>query len=55
MEFLDLLFDIFFYPLDPANLILEENPLVLSCLAVLVGMSVFGVFRRCYAALFGLS
>lgn len=48
MEFLDLFIDVFFFPLDPVNLSLEDNPLVLSCLVILIGMSVFGVLRGAY-------
>lgn len=51
IEFLDLFIDVFFYPLDPLNLVLEDNPLVLICLVVLIGMSIIGLFRRCYVKL----
>lgn len=53
MEFLDLLFDVMFYPLDPANLVLDENPLVLSCLVILIGLAVVHIFWRVYYGLLG--
>ena len=53
MEFLALLFDVMFYPLDPANLALQENPLVLSCLAVLIGLAVMNLFGRICHGLLG--
>lgn len=53
MDFLSLLFDVMFYPLDPANLVLQENPLVLSCLAVLVGLAVISLFGRICHGLLG--
>ncbi len=52
MEFLDFLFDVMFYPLDPVNLVLEENPLVLSCLTILIGMSIAGILMRCFHVFF---
>lgn len=55
MEFFELFADVLLYPLDPANLVLEDNPLVLSCLAVLVGMSIFGVLRCVYVKLLSCS
>lgn len=53
IDFLDLLFDVMFYPLDPANLALQDNPLVLSCLAVLIGLAVMNLFGRICHGLLG--
>lgn len=50
-EFLDLFIHVLFYPLDPVTMMLDENPFLLICLVVLVGMSIFGVFRGIYVKL----
>lgn len=47
-EFLDVFGEVLFFPVNPAGLDLAENPLILSCLAVLIGLAVLrtvkGVF-----------
>lgn len=50
-EFLDLFIAVLFYPVDPATYLLEENPFMLICLVVLIGMAIVGIFRRVYVAL----
>ena len=55
MEFFELFGDVLLYPLDPTNLVLEDNPLVLSCLTVLIGMAVVGMIRGVYVKMLGCS
>ena len=51
IEFLDAFADVLLYPMDPSGLDLAENPLILSCLAVLIGLSVLRIVKEVFYAL----
>lgn len=46
MEFFELFGDILLFPLN-SGIGLEDDPLVLSCCCILIGMAVVGITRRC--------
>lgn len=51
MDFFDLFGDVLFYPLTvPVDIV--DNPLLLSCTCVLIGLSVAGTFLKIYHAFF---
>lgn len=44
IEILDLFMDVFFFPVDPAYLDYENNPVMICLTAILVGMGISRIF-----------
>lgn len=53
-EFLTAFFDVFFYPVNPEFLSLEENPVMLLLCMVLIGIGLVGIVRRFLHGIFGI-
>ncbi len=46
IDFLNLFADVFLFPLDPVNLNFDDNVVMISLSAVLLGMGIVRLFRE---------
>lgn len=44
IEILTAFFDVFYWPIDPANLYFEENPIMICLTAILLCMGISRIF-----------
>lgn len=52
-DFLSAFFDVIWFPVDPANLDFESNPIMIILVMCVIGMGVVGLFKRLVYGWFG--
>ena len=52
-DFIAAFFDVLLFPMDPVNLDIENNPIMLILLMVVIGIGVVGIYKRLIYGWFG--
>lgn len=52
-DFVTAFFDVLLFPMDPVNVDIENNPIMIILLMIIIGMGIVGLFKRLVYGWFG--